>query len=406
MFGDVPLVLVEDGPALERAVQTFREHAAIAVDLEADSFHHYREKVCLLQVSVPGTDFVIDTVAVQDLGPLGELLEEPDKVKVLHGADYDVVSLKRDYGIGIRGLFDTMIAAQFLNLPKLGLADLLSSTFAVGLDKKYQRHDWSRRPLLPEHLEYARGDTHWLLALREVLTYRLERAGWTQAVLEECRLLENREWQGRVVEPGDFLRIKGTSSLDERAKRVLRALYDYREGQARNMDRPVFKVIPDPVLAAVARKQPKDVEQLVGLIRRRSALMRQHGNALIDAVAKGLEDQRPLPPLPARKKQRTTRGSSNARVIEILKAWRTERAKRDRIAPSLVAPNALLRELGRVVPTDRSQLDEVPELRRWQVERYGDELLAGVAKGVEASQPRSKSKRRRRRRKKKSAAES
>lgn len=400
MFGDVPLVLVDSDEALAAAVDAMRGLPAIAVDLEADSFHHYREKVCLIQVSIPGTDYVIDTLAISGLGPLAELLQDPAQVKVLHGADYDVVSLKRDYDVSLQGLFDTMIAAQFLNLPRFGLADLLSGTFAVELDKRFQRHDWARRPLLDEHLEYARGDTHWLLALREVLLYRLERAGWTAAVTEECQLLEKREWQGRTPDPGDFLRIKGANELDAKATRVLRALYEYREQQAGAMDRPVFKVIPDRVLAAVARRQPADIEELGTLVRRTSALVRQHGRALVAAVETGLEDTRPLPKAPARKKARTSGGSANASVVERLKTWRNQRVAEDGLPPAIIGSNGVLRELARVLPSKLDELAQVPELRSWQIERYGPELIEAVAEGIEAGKPQSKARRRRRRRKK------
>jgi ribonuclease D len=401
MFGDVPLVLIDSDDALAEAVARMADLPAIAVDLEADSFHHYREKVCLIQVSIPGTDFVIDTLAVSDLAPLGALLEDPDRIKVLHGADYDVVSLKRDYGIAIRGLFDTMIAAQFLAKPKLGLADLLAGTFGVEIDKKYQRHDWARRPLLPEHLEYARGDTHWLLAMREVMLYRLDRAGWSDAVAEECRMLEQREWQGRTPSPGDFLRIKGSTGLDKAAYRVLRALYEYREQQAAAMDRPVFKVIPDRVLVAVARRQPADLDQLGSIIRKSSGLMRQHGDALVEAVAVGLEDERPLPDAPPRKRSSTRSGPANATVVERLKTWRSRRVKTDGLPPAVIGANALLKELARVLPADMEQLTAIPEIRHWQVERYGSDILGIIAEGVEDSKPQPKSKRRRRRRRQK-----
>ena len=398
MFGDVPLVLVDCDEALAAAVDAMRGLPAIAVDLEADSFHHYREKVCLIQVSIPGTDFVIDTLAISGLGPLAELLKDPDQVKVLHGCDYDVVSLKRDYDVSLAGLFDTMIAAQFLNLPRLGLADLLGGTFAVDLDKRYQRHDWARRPLLDEHLEYARGDTHWLLALREVLQYRLERAGWSQAVAEECELIQKREWQGRTPDPGDFLRIKGISGLDATSTRVLRALYEYREQQASSMDRPVFKVIPDRVLALVAQRQPKDLDELGVLVRKTSALVRQHGHALVAAVAQGLEDERPLPSAPARKKARSGHGPANASVVESLKTWRSRQVAKDNLPPAIIGSNAVLRDLAAVLPSTLDQLSEVSELRRWQIQRYGAELLEVVAQGIEAGRPQSKSRRRRRRR--------
>jgi ribonuclease D len=398
MFGDVPLVLVDTDEALSQAVAAMRDLPAIAVDLEADSFHHYREKVCLIQVSIPGVDYVIDTLAVSSIAPLGELLMDPGQIKVLHGADYDVVSMKRDYDIAIRGLFDTMIAAQFLNSPKLGLADLLGGTFGVGLDKRFQRHDWARRPLLPEHLEYARGDTHWLLALREVLQYRLGRAGWTAAVAEECGLLEKREWQGRTPDPGDFLRVKGANDLDLTGKRVLRALYEYRERQAKSMDRPVFKVIPDRVLAAVARRKPSDTEQLGALIRKTSALMRQHGPALVRAVAVGLDDDRPLPDPPARKRGRSQGGPASAPVVERLKDWRSQRVEKDNLPPAIIGANALLREVARVQPASVDELSKVNDLRAWQIDRYGQELVHVVAEGIESGKPQGKSRRRRRRR--------
>ncbi len=404
MFGDVPLVLVDHDDGLAAAVEAMRPLPAIAVDLEADSFHHYREKVCLIQVSIPGTDFVVDTLAVSSLEPLAELLRDPDRVKVLHGADYDVVSLKRDYDIALRGLFDTMIAAQFLNLPRLGLADLLGSTFGVEIDKKYQRHDWARRPLQPEHLEYARGDTHWLLAMREVMQYRLSRAGWSAAVDEECRLLEQREWQGRTPEPGDFLRIKGASGLDKAGIQVLRALYEYREGQAKAMDRPVFKVIPDRVLLAVARKKPDDVDGMGSIVRSSSALMRQHGKALVAAVATGLADERPLPKPSTRKKSKGRSGPASAPVMERLKVWRSTRVAKDDLPPAIIGSNAVLRELARVLPRSAEDLAAVPELRSWQVERYSAELLAVIEEGIEAGKPQSKSRRRRRRRKKSSGS--
>ncbi len=403
MFGDVPLVLVDTDEALASAVAAMRGLPAIAVDLEADSFHHYREKVCLIQVSIPGTDYVIDTLAVSSLEPLGELLRDPQLVKVLHGADYDVVSLKRDYDIALAGLFDTMIAAQFLNLPRLGLADLLGSSFGVEIDKKYQRHDWARRPLLPEHLEYARGDTHWLLALREVFQYRLDRAGWTDAVAQECRLLEQRVWQGRTPDPGDFLRIKGARDLDMRAVRVLRVLYEYREQQAKAMDRPVFKVIPDRVLLTIAHRRPRDVDALGAIIRKSSALMRQHGQGLVAAVAAGLDDDRPLPEAPQKRKPRSRSGPASAPVVERLRTWRSERVKRDNLPPAIIGSNAVLRELARALPASLEELAELPDVRAWQVERYGKEIIEIVSDGLEAAKPQSKSRRRRRRRRKKSS---
>ncbi|MBM4367112.1 MAG: ribonuclease D, partial [Deltaproteobacteria bacterium] len=133
MFGQTPLVLVETPESLADCVSALSRARVIGVDTESDSMHHYREKVCLVQVSDLHTDFVIDPLAV-DLAPLGAVLASRDIVKVFHGADYDVVCLKRDFGFELRNIFDTMIASQFLGLPRIGLADLVGTWWGVELD--------------------------------------------------------------------------------------------------------------------------------------------------------------------------------------------------------------------------------------------------------------------------------
>ena len=186
MFKLTPLIMVEDQQTLVEVARSLLDQPAISVDTEADSLHHYQEKVCLIQISDHTRDIIVDPLQVPDLSPLAEVFSNPAMVKIFHGADYDVVSLKRDHGFETRNIFDTMLACQFLGFPRIGLADLINRFFGIEIDKRYQRHDWAQRPLMPEHLDYARGDTHWLLALREILTYKLEKVGRLEHVLEEC----------------------------------------------------------------------------------------------------------------------------------------------------------------------------------------------------------------------------
>ena len=221
MFGDTPLVLVETHDDLLRCVEQLGRARVIGVDTESDSFHHYREKVCLVQISDQHTDFVIDPLRVPDMGPLGEVFANRNICKVFHGADYDVVCLKRDFGVKMVNIFDTMISAQFLALPRVGLADLIHTWWGWHLDKKWQRHDWASRPLLPEHLDYARGDSHWLPTLRDLFLRRLQQVGQLAPVLEECEVLESREWVRPRHDPADFYRVKGSRQLDELGQRAL-----------------------------------------------------------------------------------------------------------------------------------------------------------------------------------------
>jgi len=384
MFGETPLVMVPEDASVAEIVEAMRGEPVIGVDTEGDSFHHYQEKVCLIQLSDSKQDYIVDPLAVDDLSALAEIFEDPDVVKVFHGADYDVVCMKRDFGMQTNNIFDTMLAAQFLSFPRIGLADLIGKYFGHKIDKKYQRHDWAKRPLLNEHLDYARGDTHFLLAIRDVLKHRLEAAGRTAALEEECLLVQDREWSGRTSSPDDFLRVKKSNTLDKDGLRVLRALWNYRDGQAKRMDLPAFKVIPGPILLRLAEVRPQDEEGLYEVIRRKSNLVRRHGTQLVKAVIEGLASEEPLPDRrkagPKAERRRDAPGMD--RVFSPLKNWRNATVKAKNLNPVVVLSNNQLKEIARVAPTDIPALAAVPTIRNWQVESFGEEVIAIVAEAV------------------------
>jgi len=410
MFADTPLHMIEDDAALVALVEKLRTRAVIGVDTEADSFHHYQEKLCLVQISDLEADYIVDPLKVSDLAPLKAVLEDPDIVIILHGGDYDVVSLKRDFGIHINNIFDTMIAGQFLGLPRIGLADLIGRYFGHTIDKKYQRHDWAQRPLEPEHLDYARGDTHWLLALREVMSRRLRQKKRLKAHAEECEWLAKRSWSGRSNAEGDFHRVKGSNKLDDAALRVLRAVWAYRDDQARSMDRPSFKVLPGPVLIQLAVRKPTTEEALAKVMRPGSSMHRKHGAALLAAVKAGIADERPLPPVP--KKASASRDALPAsspgapgvdRLFGPLKDWRNRVVGTKGLPPVVVANNTVLKDVAKVAPRTLQDLADIPGVRRWQVAEFGDEILSVIDEVCESAPPaeteKPGAKRRRRRRK-------
>jgi ribonuclease D len=403
MFADTPLLIVEDTETLSRVVDDLLKEAVIGIDTESDSFHHYQEKVCLIQVSGPRHDYILDPLKIEDMSRLGEVLENPLIVKVLHGADYDVVCLKRDFQFRIRGLFDTMVAAQFLAMPKVGLADLIERFFGEEVDKKYQRHDWAERPLLEEHLQYARGDTHWLLALREVMLHKLRQSARLRHVEEECRLLEEREWSGRGGDPADFLRVKKSGTLDPDGLKVLRSLWAYRDAQARAADRPAFKIMPDAMLVAIASRRPRTTNDLHAILRRGSALSRKHGSRLLEVVEHGLADDTPIPePTRPDRTRRTRAGAGVERLMGPLRDWRNQVVESRGLAPVVVASNQMLKEVARVAPKTLDELKGVPGVRTWQVEQFGDEILGVVASAGPATGDGATKRRRRRSRRKSS----
>ncbi len=392
MFDETPLVLVDTKELLQEMADRLGRSKVIGVDTESDSFHHYQEKVCLLQFSDLEGDIIVDPLAVDnDLTPLAKVFADPNVVKIFHGADYDIVCLKRDYAFEIRNLFDTMVASQQLGVGRIGLADLIGEFFGVDIDKKFQRHDWASRPLYPEHIEYARGDTHWLLALREILTRRLVKANRLARVVEECRILESREWEGRRFDPDGWTRMKTRGvKLDDDGRRVLRHLWRYRDAQAKQLDRPAFKVIPDEVLVEVADARPESDADLEKLFpRSKSAMKRRHGPEFLKAVATGLDDDMPLP-VPGAKRAKGPRprlaGRAADLAFEALKAWRNDLVAADpKLNPLAVASNGVLKNIAKMRPYDLIEMAAVPDIRVWQVEAHGETLLAVLEKAVPRS---------------------
>jgi ribonuclease D len=403
MFGKTPLIMIEDDAALAAMVEKVLGTPVVGVDTEADSFHAFQEKVCLVQLSDLETDYIIDPLQIDDMAPLGAIMEDPNTVKIFHGADYDIVSMRRDFGCGFVNVFDTMISAQFLGFDKVGLADLIRRFFGHVIDKKYQRHDWAKRPLLEEHLSYARGDTHWLPAIREMLLIQLKRSDRLEAVAEECAIVQERTWQGRKNTEADFLRVKGIKDLSVEELRVLRAVWGYRNGKAKAANRPAFKLIPDPFLVGLAKTKPLDASEMKKLARKGSSMLRRHGDALLAAVKEGIADERPIPEVPRTARNRIPRvGPGVDRYLNPLKDWRNNKVKVTGVSPVAVANNTLLKEVARLTPVDMDALAEVPGIRKWQIKAWGEELLAIVAdvSAKRAENPDPKPRRHRRRGKK------
>ncbi len=381
-FEDTELVIIETTQGVEKTAEKLSSAKVLAVDTESDSLYSYKEKVCLIQISDLERDYIIDPIAGCKVDALLPVFADPAIPKVFHGADYDVVCLKRDFGFQTRHIFDTLVAAQMLGMEHKGLADLIQRFFGHTVDKQYQRHDWSRRPLLDVHLDYARGDTHWLPALREIMLRKLEAVGRVGHLVEECRLLEQRQWPTREFDPDGYVSLRGARALDDRALRVLRRLYLYRDQCGRDMDRPVFKVIPNDVLIRVATQQPRTNEELNRILGGKSALKRRHGKHLVTAVNQGIEDDFPIPKVkksprnkPKGPRPRLT-GRQAERALTELKQWRNHLVDHhDSLTPYLVASNSTLKPIASRRPHDLEELRAVPEVRAWQVQDFGDQIL-------------------------------
>jgi len=277
-----PPLLVADAAALERLLEALRPEPVVALDTESNSFHVYRERVCLLQLSTRQQDFVVDPLAV-DVQPLGALLCD-GRETVLHGADYDVRCLRREYGWRLPRLFDTMIAARRLGRTGLGLSALVEQRFGVRLSKANQRSDWGRRPLSPDQIAYAALDTHFLLPLAEGLRAELGEKGEAEAAVLEFERIASVEPRERIFDQEGWRRLKGARELDAHGKAVLRALWIAREARASEADRPPFKVLAEQAMVELAKRRPEGAEALARVPGLTPQVIRRMGDDIREAL--------------------------------------------------------------------------------------------------------------------------
>ncbi|MBW2573846.1 MAG: ribonuclease D, partial [Deltaproteobacteria bacterium] len=287
--------MVETAAGLEKAAGALEKEKVIAVDLEADSMYHFKEKVCLIQLATEKTSVVVDPLQIDNFSILKPLFYNPDIQKIFHGADYDVRSLYRDFKIKINNLFDTELACRFLGIKETGLKAVLKTFFEINIEKKYQKKDWSKRPLPEEMVEYASKDVIYLLPLARILIDKLEEIDRLSWVLEECHNLS----KVRPVLPNEdplFLKFKGAGRLKSKSLAVLEALLQYRKSVAEKKDKPLFKIIGNDSIMKIATARPVTLRSLKGGKALSGRQISMYGNDLIQVVAGALKiTERGLP---------------------------------------------------------------------------------------------------------------
>jgi ribonuclease D len=283
---EVPLI--ESPSELGALFERLRREPLLALDTEAASFHRYADRVYLLQVSSRRETAVVDPLATRGLGPLEQVLGDPDIEIVFHDADYDLRLLNREYGFQATNLFDTRIAAQLLNEPGVGLAALLEKYLGVRVDKRFQRADWSARPLSAPMLEYAASDTRHLPELRDILRAQLQAKGRLGWAMEEFALLDDIRGTPPDGEPG-YLRIKGARALKGRELAILRELFAWREGIAQRTDRATFRVLNNEPMLTLAKHPPADLAALKTVPGISADQVERRGRDILAAEKRGLE---------------------------------------------------------------------------------------------------------------------
>ncbi len=365
-------VLITEAAQLDALCEQLCDQASVALDTESDSLYAYREKVCLIQVSIPGADFLIDPLASIDLQPLAPILADEKIQKVFHASEYDVMCLRRDFGFTFKNLFDTMWAARILGWKRVGLGDILQEHFAITLDKKWQRHNWGKRPIEPAALSYAESDTHYLLRLRDAQLQELRQLDRLEEAREVFSDLAKAKYNGHEFTPEDMWSVKGVWDLAGRAQAILRQLVILRDREARRQNRPAFKIIGDKTLLQLAERAPHTLEQLQGLEGMTAGQRQRYGAALLEAISRGSKDPVPAPP------HRTQIDPDISARYEALRAWRKQMAAQRGVEPDVIVSNAVLMEVAQRRPRTLDQLPALPWFGEWRRNSYGLAMLQVV----------------------------
>ena len=325
--------LIANAAQLAELLPLIERNARVAVDTEADSLHCYREKLCLLQVSLPEGDFLVDPLVENDLAPLADTLAR--KEIVLHGADYDLRLLRRALNFQPARLFDTVIAARLLGVREFSYAALVEKYFGIQLAKGSQKANWALRPLSPKMEEYARNDTHYLLPLAEKLAKQLierDRFEWFQQSCERAIVLAAID---RERDAEKAWRIPGSGLIRGREAAILRALWHWRDREAERFDRPSFHVLRNDQLIATARAASRgETLQFRHFSERRA---RDFQATINSALSLKEED---WPETRKRRGERPTREME--RAAETLRKRRDHAASELKIEPSFIAPRATI----------------------------------------------------------------
>jgi ribonuclease D len=367
-----PHKFVQNRTDWEQCLQRLRTEPRLAIDLEANSLYAYHEEVCLIQLSVPGQDYIIDPKAPIELSPMGELFAHPDVEKVFHAAEYDLMLVKRQFGWELNNLFDTMWAARILGIERVGLANMLEASFGVQLNKRFQRANWCKRPLSTAELAYAQADTHYLLELRDRLAVQLDAGGHLEEAAEIFAEQTQVEPPSLAFDPDSFWTMNGTRYLPPQGKAVLRALTIYRDRQAARRNKPQFKVLQDKTLLQVAKEMPRRREDLARIPGMSSGQMGRYGNDILRIVRENLNA-----PAPRRPRRKPRPSQEVLDRYEALRTWRKEKGQARGVESDVILSRDSLWALAYANPQREDELAGI--LGPWRRKTYGKTLLALLA---------------------------
>lgn len=365
-----PFRLVASETAWRACLAALWAAPRLAIDLEANSMYAYAERACLIQISTEDTDFILDPLAPLDLSGLGDIIADPTVEKIFHAAEYDLILLRRDYGWHLHNLFDTMWAARILGYKQFGLAGMLAGAFDVRLSKRFQKANWCHRPLSAGELAYAQKDTHYLPALRDRLAAELEARGLMAEALETFAEQSRVKMPNNGFDPDAFWHINGVFDMTPAQQAALKALFLYRDREARRRNAPHFKVLSDQTLVEIATRLPTRLSELDAVHGMTSGQQQRYGRQLLAVIAEAHEAPAPQPP------PRPPRPPDAVLIrYDRLHRWRKTRAQARGVESDVIISRDALWAIAQANPRSVDELAALNALGPYRLAQYGEEII-------------------------------
>jgi ribonuclease D len=364
-----PASIVNNAETFQEMLAHLKTQPDIAIDTESNSLYVYQERVCLIQISTAEKDYLIDTLVMPGLDGLAPLFADPKIQKVFHAGDYDLATLKRDYGFEFVNLFDTMLAATALAEPSIGLAALLEKYLGVVMEKKYQRADWGKRPLSSEMLLYAQSDSHYLLDLRDILIKKLKDANRLDSVLEDSAAVARITLPMKEIEE-NIWKVRGAQDLNPMSLSLLKQLNHFREDLARQRDVPPFKVFSDRVMTEIASTQPHFQEELGLLPSLSPRFIKRYGSQIMKVIQEWRKN-----PIPVKARKNNRPSDRELKLRDKLSNWRKAIGAKEKVPSNVVLPRDLLELIAHHDPATKEELEIVMRDYPYRFQRYGHQIF-------------------------------
>lgn len=369
-----PAILIENPSSLKDLADTLSRYPSISVDTESNSLYVYREQVCLIQISTADHDYLIDTLAINDLSPLSGLFASPSQEKVFHASEYDIICMKRDYGFEFVNLFDTMIAARILGEQSIGLASLLNSRLGIELNKKYQRANWGIRPLPHAMLEYASQDSHYLYPLRVMLEKELRENHLFELAREDFKLACEVQAHSSNGNSCNLWKVAGAAPLSPQEAAILHELCEYRENEASRQNLPPFKIISNETLVRLSQLHPTSVSDLIGVKGLTVHVLERYGTGIFSAIYRG----ETAPPM--KRPRKTKPDEKYLNRLNALREWRKNKGLELKVESDVILPRDQVEMIASISPKTIEDLHVIMKDIPYRSKHFGKEIMSVLKK--------------------------